>query len=205
VADSHPKLAPLRRVCVFCGSRAGARPVYLEFARTLGEMLAQRRIGVVYGGASVGLMGALADGALAHGGEVIGVIPQSLVDREIAHGGLSELHVVATMHERKARMAELADAFIAMPGGLGTFEELFETITWQTLGIHRKPIGLLDVCGYFRCVQSALEHGVVEGFLDRQQLAAIVMEREPAPLLDRLQRTAVPAPATGVRLTREES
>jgi hypothetical protein len=179
-------------VCVFCGARSGARPAYLEFARALGDTLAARGIGVVYGGASIGLMGALADAALARGGEVIGVIPRAMVDRELAHTHLTELRVVETMHERKAQMAALSDAFVAMPGGLGTLEELFEAITWQSLGIHRKPIGLLDVGGFYRPLHTALEHAADERFVDRAQLAAIVMEREPGPLLDRLARTTVP-------------
>lgn len=179
---------PLRRVCVFCGAREGARPAYVEFARALGGLLAERGLGVVYGGASIGLMGALADEALARGGEVVGVIPQTLVDREIAHAGLTAQHVVATMHERKAKMAELSDAFVAMPGGLGTFEELFEVVTWKMLDIHRKPIGLLDVGGYYAPLLAALEHGVSEGFVDRALLDALVVEREPALLLDRLER-----------------
>lgn len=187
---STPPL-PLRRVCVFCGARDGARPAYLEFARALGGLLAARGLGVVYGGAGIGLMGALADEALVRGGEVIGVIPQALVDREIAHAGLTEMHVVATMHERKAKMAELSDAFVAMPGGLGTFEELFEVITWQMLGIHRKPIGLLDVGGYYAPLRATLEHGVTEGFVERALLDALVVEREPALLLDRLERAIV--------------
>ncbi len=192
---------PVRRVCVFCGARDGARPVYLEFARALGALLVERGLGVVYGGASVGLMGALADEALARGGEVIGVLPQALVDREIAHAGLSELHVVDTMHARKAKMAELSDAFVAMPGGLGTFEELFEVITWQMLGIHQKPIGLLDVGGYYAPLRAALEHGAAEGFVDRAQLDALVIEHEPVTLIDRLTRAhAMRAKGRGLTL-----
>lgn len=181
----------MRRVCVFCGARDGARPAYLEFARALGGLLAERGHGVVYGGASIGLMGALADEALARGGEVVGVIPQTLVDREIAHAGLTTQHVVATMHERKAKMAELSDAFVAMPGGLGTLEELFEVVTWRMLDIHRKPIGLLDVGGYWAPLLAALEHGVTEGFVDRALLDALVVEREPVRLIDRLERAIV--------------
>src|SRR6266545_3086622 len=134
---------PVGRICVFCGSRPGNRPEYLEAARRLGGLLAGRRIGLVYGGASVGMMGAVADAVLKGGGEVIGVIPLALVQRELAHDHLTELRVVKNMHERKALMAELADAMIALPGGFGTFEELFESITWSQLGIHRKAIGLL--------------------------------------------------------------
>ena len=142
----------LKSVCVFCGSRTGARPEYLEGARALGTELARRGFTLVYGGTSVGLMGAMADAALAGGGKVIGVLPQVLSDREIAHQGLTELHLVDSMHTRKAMMAELAGAFIAMPGGFGTFEELFEITTWAQLGIHHKPIGLLNVADYYgRC------------------------------------------------------
>lgn len=207
MTEARPAASPraLRRICVFCGARAGARPAYLEFARALGDTLATRGIGVVYGGASVGLMGALADAALARGGEVIGVIPRSMVDREIAHPRLSQLHVVSTMHERKAMMASLSDAFVAMPGGLGTLEELFEAITWQSLGIHRKPIGLLDVGGFYRPLHAALEHAADERFVDPAQLAAIVMEREPGPLIDRLARTVVPGGAPTPAIGEDET
>jgi len=142
-------MTSLRRLCVFCGSASGVRPEYEAAARELGTVLAGRGVGVVYGGASVGLMGVVADSALAAGGEVIGIIPQALVDREVAHAGLSELHVVGSMHERKALMAELSDAFVALPGGMGTLEELFEVFTWRQLGLHAKPIALLDVAGYW--------------------------------------------------------
>ncbi len=138
----------MTRVCVFAGSSHGARPAYAEAARGLAAELAERGLGVVYGGGSVGLMGVLADTALACGAEVIGVIPRALATRELAHTGLSDMHVVETMHERKALMASLVDGFVALPGGLGTFEETLETLTWSQLGIHRKPIGLLNVEGY---------------------------------------------------------
>lgn len=151
------------RVCVFCGSSSG-RFGYLEAAREVGAELAARGIGVVYGGAHVGTMGALADAALAAGGEVVGVIPQSLVDWEIAHPSLSELHVVDGLHERKATMASLSDAFIALPGGAGTLEELFEVWTWAQLGLHAKPVGLLDVGGYFTHLRRFVDHMVDEGF-----------------------------------------
>src|SRR5512146_2318565 len=139
----------MRRVCVFCGSSAGARPEYLEGARAMGRTLAERRIAVVYGGGSVGLMGALADSALEAGGEVIGVIPRALQLRELAHARLTTLHVVGSMHERKAKMAELSDAFAALPGGMGTLEELAEILTWAQLGLHARPCGVVDVAGYF--------------------------------------------------------
>lgn len=153
------------RVCVFCGSAAGARPEYVAGATALGTGLADRGIGLVYGGASVGLMGAVADAALGAGGEVIGVIPQSLVDREVAHAGLSDLRVVGSMHERKALMAELSGAFVALPGGIGTFEELFEVWTWRQLGLHAKPIVLLDTAGYWAGLTAFLEHAGREGFV----------------------------------------
>src|SRR3954471_3991518 len=137
------------RVCVFCGSSLGARPEFAGAARSFGRLRADRRIGVVYGGASVGLMGIVADAALASGGEVIGVLPDKLFEREVAHAGLTELHTVGSMHERKALMSELADAFVALPGGYGTIEEVVEAVTWTQLGIHAKPVGLLDVDGYF--------------------------------------------------------
>ncbi len=160
----------MKRVCVFCGSSDGARPEYLAAARALGETLARRRLTLVYGGASVGLMGALADAALAAGGQVIGVIPATLDKKEIAHRGLSELHVVDSMHTRKRIMADKADAFIALPGGLGTLEELFEVLTWRLLGIHQKPAGLLDVGGYYQPLITFLESTITEGFLRKEQL-----------------------------------
>lgn len=155
----------LRRVCVYCGSNAGRGNAYVDAARRLGRTLAERGIGVVYGGASVGLMGAVADAALAAGGEVTGVIPGMLVDREIAHAGGVKLHVVESMHDRKALMTSLSDAFIALPGGLGTLDELFEALTWAQLGLHEKPIGLLDVEGFFRPLLAYLDGAVEAGFL----------------------------------------
>ena len=158
-------MAALRRICIFCGSSPGRDPSYLAAARAVGQRLAERRIGVVYGGSRVGLMGAVADAALAAGGEVIGVIPQRLVARELAHTGLTELRMVGTLHERKAVMAELSDAFIALPGGLGTLEELAEVTSWAQLGLHAKPIGLLDVGGYWDLLLAWLDHAVETGFL----------------------------------------
>ncbi len=176
----------IRSVCVFCGSRVGQRPSYLAHARLLGETLASRGIRLVYGGASVGLMGALADAALAGKGEAVGVIPEALVAREIAHASLTQLHVVKTMHQRKAKMAELSDAFIALPGGLGTLEELFEIMTWGMLGIHRKPVGLLDTDGYYQGLLRFLDHAVTEGFVDRAHAAMLVVRDSPSSLLDAL-------------------
>jgi uncharacterized protein (TIGR00730 family) len=175
----------MKRVCVFCGSSPGGRPEYLAMARALGKTLARRKLGLVYGGASVGLMGAVADAALAAGGEVIGVIPATLDKKEIAHRGLTELHVVDSMHTRKQMMSERADAFIALPGGLGTMEELFEVLTWRLLGIHQKPAGLLDVAGYYAPLVTFLESTIAEGFLRREQLALHVAS-DPDALLDAL-------------------
>jgi uncharacterized protein (TIGR00730 family) len=177
----------MRRVCVFCGSSPGARPAYAEAAAELGRLLAAERIGLVYGGASVGLMGVLADAALAGGGEVVGVIPQALVDREIGHPEVDDLRVVGSMHERKALMAELSDAFVALPGGLGTLEELFEIYTWAQLGMHRKPCGLLDVEDYYAGITEFLAHAVQERFLPERHRAMLMVEREPRALLERLR------------------
>ncbi len=171
---------------MFCGSREGNDPAYMHAARSLGTALAARNIGLVYGGASVGLMGAVADAALAAGGRVIGVIPQALVDREVAHHGLSELRVVATMHDRKATMAELSDAFVALPGGLGTFEELFEVWTWAMLGYHQKPCALLDVAGYYDKLASFLDDSVARGFVDQRYRDLLVTADSAESLLDAL-------------------
>ena len=165
-ASCHAGGVPeLSSICVFCGSHAGADPAYLEAARAVGRGLAQHGVRVVYGGATVGMMGALADAARGADGEVVGVIPRAIFDREIGHTGLDDLRVVGSMHERKALMAELSDAFIALPGGIGTLEELFEVYTWAQLGIHAKPLGLLDVAGYFQPLVVFLDHAVRERFL----------------------------------------
>src|SRR5579884_4022684 len=155
----------MRRVCVFCGSSAGTRAVYRDGARRLGEVLAAGGLGLVYGGGHVGLMGVLADAVLQGGGEVVGVIPQALVDRELAQLNLTRLEVVDTMHQRKARMADLADAFVALPGGFGTADELFEILTWAQLGIHRKPIGLLNIARFFDPLLTWVEQCVSQSFL----------------------------------------
>jgi uncharacterized protein (TIGR00730 family) len=178
----------VRRVCVFCGSSPGARPAYAEATEELARLLVARDIGVVYGGAGVGLMGKLADTVLAEGGEAIGVIPEALVAREIAHPGLTDLRVVGSMHERKALMADLADAFVALPGGLGTVEELFEVYTWAQLGLHTKPCGLLDVEGYYACLAAFLDHAVEERFLPEEHRSLLIVEREPSAMLERLRR-----------------
>jgi uncharacterized protein (TIGR00730 family) len=177
----------VRRICVFCGSSPGARPAYAEAAAELGRLLVAEGIGVVYGGGAVGLMGVLADAVLAADGEIVGVIPQALVDREIGHSGVADMRVVGSMHERKALMAELADAFVALPGGLGTLEELFEVYTWAQLGLHRKPCGLLDVEDYFAGIAAFLDHAVAERFLPEQHRSMLIVEREPRALLDRLR------------------
>ncbi|MGH2745107.1 MAG: TIGR00730 family Rossman fold protein [Thermoleophilaceae bacterium] len=177
----------MRRVCVFCGSSTGARPAYAAAAEELGRLLVARDVGLVYGGAAVGLMGKLADAVLALDGEITGVIPRSLVEREIAHPGVRDLRVVGSMHERKAAMAELADAFIALPGGLGTLEELFEVYTWAQLGLHTKPCGLLDVEGYYERVAAFLDHAVQERFLRRDHRSMLIVEAEAGALLERLE------------------
>jgi uncharacterized protein (TIGR00730 family) len=176
----------MQRVLVFCGSSPGGLPEYVTQTEELGRLLTERGLEIVYGGASVGLMGALADSALAAGGTVIGVIPTRLVEHEIAHAGLTKLHVVETMHERKALMAELSDAVIALPGGTGTLDELFELFTWKQLGLHRKPMGLLDVAGYWQPLVAFLEHAVNERFLRAEHFETLLVERDAAALLDRL-------------------
>lgn len=176
----------LNRICVFCGSSPGRRPEYREAAAALGRAMVRRGAGLVFGGGHVGIMGAVADAVLAAGGEATGVIPRGLQVRELAHGGLTELRVVDTMHERKALMAELSDAFVALPGGMGTLEETTEVLTWAQLGIHRKPVGLLDVAGYWSPFVAMLDHAVEEGFLRPDQRGLLLVEREVEPLLDRL-------------------
>jgi uncharacterized protein (TIGR00730 family) len=178
----------VRRICVFCGASSGRLPDYAEAARAFGTELARRGLGLVYGGGRVGLMGAVADAALAGGGEVIGVIPQELVDRELAHGGLTELRVVGSLHERKALMAELSDGFVALPGGFGTLDELLEQLTWSQLGLHEKPIGLLDVQEYWRPLIALARHATDEGFVRESDLSAIAVGGDAEGLLDRLER-----------------
>jgi len=173
------------RVCVYCGSRVGRDGRFLPVARDFGTLLADRGLELVYGGGKVGLMGAVADGALAGGGRVHGVIPRSMVEREIAHDGV-DLYVVETMHERKAQMEQLSDAFVALPGGTGTLDELFEMWTWAQLGLHGKPLGLLDVDGYWRPLVACVDHMVDEGFLRPDHRAMLVVSGRPDELLDRL-------------------
>lgn len=173
----------MKRVCVFAGSSSGRGATYLSAATMLGQALAERGIGLVYGGARVGMMGAVADAVLAGGGEVIGVIPRSLVEKEVAHTGLTDLRVVTSMHERKALMADLSDGFIAVPGGWGTLDEFFEILTWAQLGIHRKPCGLLNVEGYFDRLLSFLDHTVDQGFVRREYDSLFTVSAEPSSLL----------------------
>ena len=188
--------APLRRLCVFSGSSAGARPEYREAADALGHELGIRGVALVYGGASIGLMGAVADAVLRAKGSVTGVIPQALAEKEMAHTGLSTLHIVGSMHERKARMADLADGFVALPGGWGTLDELFEVLTWAQLGLHAKPCALLNICGYFDPLLAFVAHTMAEGFVRPEHGASLVVESSPARLLDRLGRWTPPPPTT---------
>lgn len=175
----------MKRVCVFCGSSAGRNSLYLDAARLTGRTLARRGIGVVYGGGGIGLMAAVADAALEAGGEVIGVIPRALQLRELAHDGLTALHVVGSMHERKAKMAELAEGFVALPGGMGTLEEFAEILTWAQLGLHVRPCGLLDVAGYYRPLVAFFDHAAAEGFLRPEHRALVLVAEDPDALVDR--------------------
>jgi uncharacterized protein (TIGR00730 family) len=178
----------MRRVLVFCGSSPGRLPAYVAAAGALGDELAAQGLGLVYGGAQVGIMGAVADAVLAAGGEVTGVIPRMLVDREVAHPGLTDLRVVETMHQRKALMESLADGVIALPGGFGTLEELFELLTWAQLGIHSKPVALLNVAGYWDQLLAFIDHMVNERFLRQQQREALLVADSPAELLARMNQ-----------------
>jgi uncharacterized protein (TIGR00730 family) len=183
----------MRRLCVYCGSNPGSQPDYTEAAKNLARALVERNIEVVYGGASVGIMGVLANAILAEGGHVIGIIPQTLVDKEVAHPGLSDLRVVKSMHERKTLMAELSDGFIALPGGLGTLEELFEVLTWALLGLHQKPCGLLNICDYYRSLIDFLDHAVAEKFIKDVHRAMLLVEEQPERLLERFERYQAPS------------
>lgn len=183
----------MRRVCVFSGSNAGSQRVYGTAARELGDELVARGFGLVYGGGGVGLMKTVADTVLAAGGEAIGVIPRHLVDREVAHSGLTELHVVDSMHERKARMSDLADGFVALPGGYGTLEEFAEVLTWSQLGLQLKPCGLLDVAGFYRPLLQFVEHAVAEGFVVPEHRDLILLRQSPAELLPAMDKWEPPA------------
>ena len=182
----------MQRLCVFCGSNPGASPEYIEAARQSAKALVTRGLELVYGGGSIGIMGALADAVLEQGGKVIGIIPRPLWDREVGHRGLTELRLVNTMHERKALMAELADGFIALPGGIGTLEEFFEVWTWAQLGIHTKPCGLLNVSGYFDSLLAFLEHAVSEQFIRDRHREMVMVETDVEALLERLMAYRAP-------------
>ncbi|MBU0973307.1 MAG: TIGR00730 family Rossman fold protein [Proteobacteria bacterium] len=175
----------MKKICVYCGSSKGFRPEYVAAARFLAEELLLREIGLVYGGAHVGIMGEIADTVLKGGGEVIGIMPQALVDREVSHPGLTDLVIVNSMHERKAMMADLSHGFIALPGGLGTVEELFEILTWSQLGFHKKPCGLLNASGYYDHLSAFLDHTVAEGFVMAAHRSMLIVEKDPIRLLDR--------------------
>jgi uncharacterized protein (TIGR00730 family) len=183
----------LRSICVFCGASPGIDPRHAAAAERVGATLAERGIRVVYGGGRRGLMGAVADAALAAGGEVVGVIPRGLVDRELAHPGLTHLEIVESLHERKARMAELSDAFVTLPGGLGTLEELAEVLSWAQLDLHAKPIGLLDVGGYFAALEAFLDRAVSEGFVAERHRRLLLRAEELDDLLDRFAAWEPPA------------
>jgi len=177
----------MKRICVFCGSSAGSKPEYRACAQQLGAELTRRKIGLVYGGGNVGLMGAIADSVLEAGGEAIGVIPEHLMSREIGHNRLTKLHIVRSMHERKALMSDLSDAFIALPGGFGTLEEFCEVLTWSQLGLHAKPCGIVNVLGYYTPLLAMLDHAVQERFLKPQNRALVLARDKPAELLQALE------------------
>lgn len=183
----------MHRICVFSGSNLGVRPEYTEAAIALGQELVARGLGLVYGGSSVGLMGVVAGAVLVSGGEVIGVLPRGLFQREVAHQHLTELHEVSSMHERKALMSDLADGFIALPGGFGTFDELFEIITWAQLGLHTKPVGLLNAANYFEPLLALVRHATGEGFIPPRHASLLLHENSPARLLDRFAAYTPPA------------
>jgi len=183
---------PLQRLCVFCGSSKGSNPAHLAAAQNLGRELAQRGLGLVYGGGNIGLMGALADAALAAGGHIIGVIPEALLAKEVGHRGLPDLRIVKTMHERKALMAELIDGFIALPGGFGTFEEFFEVLTWSQLGLHSKPCGVLNISGFFDPLLELINHSVSEGFVRATHRELVIVETDLERLLERMANFQAP-------------
>ncbi len=182
----------LRSICIFCGSSAGTRPVYARAAQSVGQSLAQRGIDLVYGGGKVGLMGIVADACLREGGRAVGVMPRVLVEKEIAHCGLTKLHVVESMHERKALMADLAGAFIALPGGYGTWEEFCEVLTWSQLGLHRKACAVLNVNGYYDPLLTMADRGVAEGFVRQEHREILLADTDPVRLLERLNNYVVP-------------
>ena len=175
------------RIAIYCGSSRGLDPIYAATAAEMAAYLAKQGIGIVYGGGNVGIMGVIADAALAAGGEVIGVIPESLLAKELGHGGVTELHVTRTMHERKQKMVDLSDAFIALPGGFGTLDELFETLTWLQLGFHGKPVGLLNVAGFFDHLLTFLDHMSTTGFLKPEHRSSLITETDPESLLQAIR------------------
>src|SRR4026208_2463286 len=189
----------LHRVCIFCGSSTGVRREYREAAEAIAIHLAKRRVDVVFGGGCVGLMRVVADTALAHGGHVIGVIPSAMVAREIAHRGLPDLRIVSSMHERKALMASLSDAFIALPGGFGTFEEFCEVVTWTQLGLHRKPCGLLNVAGYYDSLVGLFDRAVADGFIKPENRRIVVADSDPERLIERLAERPVAAARAAIQ------
>jgi len=186
---------PITRLCVFCGTNAGARPEYGAAARQLGTLLAAENIELVYGGASVGIMGELADAVQEGGGHVTGIIPQQLIQKEAAHRGIPDLIVVASMHQRKSQMADLSDGFIALPGGIGTLEGFLEIVTWGQLGIHAKPCGILNTAGYFDALTAFFDHAVQEGFLTEAHRETIMVEPDPRTLLERMRAYTPPEAA----------
>lgn len=183
----------MKSLCIYCGASTGASPVYADAARAMAAVMVENGISLVYGGGRVGLMGVIADEVLRLGGQATGVIPQALMAREVGHAGLTQLHVVGNMHERKALMAELADGFVALPGGIGTLEELFEVFTWSQLGLHDKPVALLNAAGYYDGLIGFLEHMVRERFLKTEQAALLLHDTQPAALVARLQAFTAPA------------
>jgi uncharacterized protein (TIGR00730 family) len=183
----------LKRVCVFCGSNRGARPDYARAAETLAAHLVELGIAIVYGGGNVGLMGVVADAAMRAGGKVIGVIPEALFAKEIAHAGITDLRIVRSMHERKALMAELSDGFIALPGGWGTFDEFCEILTWAQLGLHRKPCGILNVEGYYDALLKMFDHSAAEGFLKPEYRRLVIAASDPAELIAKMRNYRAPS------------
>ncbi|WP_226668489.1 TIGR00730 family Rossman fold protein [Microbulbifer aggregans] len=183
----------MKKICVYCGSSPGRRPEYLAATEALAEELVRRDIGLVYGGAGIGIMGAMADAVVARGGHVTGIIPHALANREVVHSGLNELRVVGSMHERKALMEDVSDGFIALPGGLGTLEELFEILTWSQLGFHRKPCGLLNVAGYYDGLIRFLDHTVAEELVADQYRKMLLQAEDPAQLLTQMENYQAPA------------
>jgi uncharacterized protein (TIGR00730 family) len=198
-----PNNVNMKRICIFCGSSTGTRSEYAETARAMGQALLRRGIGLVYGGGCVGLMGIVADAVMGGGGEVVGVIPEALVTRELAHGDITQLIVVHSMHERKAKMAELSDAFVALPGGYGTFEEFCEILTWAQLGLHRKPCGILNVNDYYEPLLRLFDNAVAEGFLRPSNRQLVIEETDPGRLLDMLVDYTPPQTEKWIR--RDES